>query len=434
MAGGTFTTQNKKRPGAYVNVTSNGTVGTSESTAGVVALPIALDFGPEKEIVEVNPTSDLTQFGYDLGHPKMLLLAQALKRAFSVLVYRVGTGTKASANQDTVTATAKFGGTRGDAINITATQNVNDEMLFDVKTYLESRLVDTQTVKNAEELKENQLVTFGGEGAVTAFSIALTGGTSTSATAQDYSDFFNAVQLYDFNTIALPVADDSVKAAGASFIKRMRDEEGKKAQIAIAGYSADNEGVINVKNGVILEDGTTITAEQATAWVAGATAGAGTAESLTYTVYDGAVDVDKRFTNSEIIEALRKGEFLFTEKRGQAVVEQDINSFISFSAEKSQDFSKNRVLRVLDDIANNAKETFEDNFIGKVNNDVDGRELFKADRIAYFDTLQAQGAITNFTAEDVTVEAGASKDAVVMTANIQPVDAMEKLYVTVEVL
>ena len=106
---------------------------------------------------------------------------------------------------------------------------------------------------------------------------------------------------------------------------------------------------------------------------------------------------------------------------------------MSFDATKNQDFRKNRVLRVLDDIANNTKITFEDNYIGKVNNDTDGRELFKADRIAYFDALVGQGAITDFASDDIEVLPGNAKDAIVVNVAVQPVDALEKLYMTVEV-
>lgn len=434
MAGGTWTTQNKVRPGAYVNVKSNGNVGTSVSITGVTTLPLPLDFGPEGQVVVVGGTTDLTAFGYDLGSEKMLLLREALKQAATVLLYRVGSGAKATVTEGPLTATALYGGTRGNDINIVSKANVNAAGSFDVETYIAGRLIDTQTAKKIADLKPNRIVTFAGTGDLTAFSVALSGGSNTAATAQDYMTYFEKVQVYDFNTMALPVADEAIKAAGASFIKRMRDEEGKKSQLVVAGYSADSEGVINVKNGVILADGTTISAEQATAWVAGAEAAAGVATSLTYKKYDGAVDVTQRFINSEIIDALQKGEFLFTEKRGEAVIEQDINSLSTFTTEKGKDFCKNRVLRVLDDIANNSKKTFEDNFIGKVNNDQDGREMFQADRIAYFDSLQAAGAITEFAAEDIEVLPGTEKDSILLNVAVKPVDAMEKLYMTVQVV
>ena len=434
MAGGTWTTQNKVRPGAYVNVRSNGNVGTSDSITGVVALPLALDFGPEGEVIEINVSSDLTRFGYDLTHEKLLLLREALKQAATVLLYRVGSGGKAAAVEGSLSVTALYGGTRGNDISVISKENVNITGAFDVETYLEGRLIDSQTVKTIGELINNRLVSFTGEGDLTAFSIVLENGSNTAATANDYMTFFSKIQVYDFNTIALPVKDEVTKAAGASFINRMRNEEGKKCQLVVAGYAANSEAVINIKNGVVLSDGTLISPEQATAWVAGASAAAGVATSLTYKAYDGATDVTQRYLNSEIITSLQNGEFVFTEKRGSAVVEQDINSLRSFTTEKSRDFAKNRILRVLDDIANNSKKTFEDNFIGKVNADQDGRELFKADRISYFNSLQGAGAITNFSADDVVVEAGNDKDSIVLNVQVQPVYAMEKLYMTVQVL
>lgn len=434
MAGGTWTTQNKVRPGAYINVRSNGGIGTTDSISGVVALPLVLDFGPENEVVTITKASDLTTFGYDLNDPQLLLVREALKQAATVLVYRVGTGGKAVATEGNLAVTARYGGTRGNAIGIVSKENVNVADAYDVETYLAGQLVDRQTVKTIEELVTNRVVTFTGSGEMTAFSIVLENGSNTAATMNDYMTFFSKIQLFDFNTLALPVQDTVTKAAGVSFINRMRNEEGKKCQLVVAAYAANNEAVINVKNGVILSDGTTIAAEQATAWVAGASAAAGVATSLTYKKYDGAVDVTQRFLNTEIIAALENGEFVFTEQRGTVVIEQDINSLTTFNTEKSQAFSKNRVLRCLDDIANNSKKAFEDKFIGQINNDQDGRELFKADRINYFNGLQGAGAITNFSAEDIEISSGNEKESIVMNVQVQPVDAMEKLYMTVEVL
>jgi len=435
MAGGTWTTQNKVRPGAYVNTKSkNGTAGTAETVAGVITLPLALDFGPEKQIVAIGATSDLTPFGYDLGHEKLLLLREAFKAAETVLVYRVGSGAKAKVVEGDLTVDALYGGTRGNDINVVSKANINVTGSFDVETYLGGRLVDTQTAEKIEDLQPNKVVGFTGTGDLTAFSVSLTGGTNVAANVQDYMDYFEKISVFEFNVMALPVTDEAIKAAGASFIKRLRDEEGKKCQVAIASFAGDHEAVINVKNSVILEDGTTVTKEQATAWVAGASAAAGVTTSLTYKEYPNAVDVTPRLLHTEIVAALKNGEFVFTERRGKVVVEQDINSLRSFTSDKGKDFAKNRVLRVLDNIANDAMQTFEDHFIGKINNDVDGRELFKANRIAYFDTLQATGAITNFEADDVVVAPGIDKDSILLNVAVQPVDAMEKLYMTVEVV
>ena len=80
---------------------------------------------------------------------------------------------------------------------------------------------------------------------------------------------------------------------------------------ALAEQAADYEGVINVKNGVILEDGTTLTAAQAVAWVTGASAAAEMNQSLTNTAYDGAVDAATKYTKSQYEAAVKAGEFVF---------------------------------------------------------------------------------------------------------------------------
>jgi len=66
-----------------------------------------------------------------------------------------------------------------------------------------------------------------------------------------------------------------------------------------------------------------------------------------------------------------------------------------------------------------------------VNNNADGRSLLRATLIEYFNELQRMGAIQNFVTEDVTVASGTSSDAVVIDCYIQPVDSIEKIYISV---
>lgn len=430
MAGGNFTTQNKVRPGAYVNFKAEVSTGTSDAVGGVVTLPLEVDFGPSG-VVAVSAETDLTAFGYGLGDKALQPLREALKNANTVLVFRIGGGSEASGTGQGLTATAKYAGERGNAIHVVIEKQANGATKVD--TVLAGKIVDSQQVAKGADLKENQLVTFEATDPLTDGTIQLAGGANATGTGADYAAYFEAIQVYDYNVMALPVADSETKALAAGFTRRLREQEGKKVQVVLGNYDgADYEGVINVANGVVL-NGEVLTPEQTTAWVAGASAAAGVANSLTYTPYQGATDASPRFTNAETIEQIQKGNIVFTEKRGQAVIEQDINTLVSYSAEKNQDFAKNRVLRVLDNIANNTKITFEDNYIGQVNNDVDGRELFKADRIAYFDSLVAAGAIEAFEADDIQVLAGNAKDSIVVNVAVTPIDAMEKLYMTVEV-
>lgn len=92
---------------------------------------------------------------------------------------------------------------------------------------------------------------------------------------------------------------------------------------------------------------------------------------------------------------------------------------------------KNRLIRTLDGINNDITEIFESNYVGKINNNADGRSLLRATLIEYFNELQRMNAIQNFTAEDVTVNPGNDSDAVVIDCFVQPVDSVEKIYITV---
>lgn len=439
MAAGTWTTFNKVRPGIYINFKSEPQPLGTAGDRGIVSLPLALSWGPAKQVIAVDAganTSDV--LGYSLADPQLLLVREALKRASRLLLYRLNTGTAATGTDGgNLTITAKYGGVRGNDISVVIAANIDTPTNYDVTTFVAGDVMDEQiNVPSIEQLQDNEWVTFSGIGALaTSAGIPLTGGADGTVTNGDYTDYLAAIEIHDFNTLAYTGTDSTLKGIFTSFVKRLREDEGKKVQVALENYpTADYEGVISVKNGVVLADGTVLPAAQATAWVAGATAGAAVNRSLTYDAYDGAVDVSPRYTNAQIIAALRAGEFIFTQSNGRAVVEQDINSLTSFTPQKGQAFSKNRVIRVLDGINNDFVRIFSDFYVGKVNNNAEGRNLLKGECINYLSALQDIEAIQDFDSQDITVSlVQGQSDSVYIEAYIRPVDSIEKIYVTVEV-
>lgn len=435
MAAGTWVAQNKERPGVYVNYEGEGqSVGTL-GERGTVTMPLSLSWGPSKQVITVEAGANTQSvLGYSITAPEMLPIREALKRASKLELWRLNAGTQATGTDGAnLTATANYGGVRGNDISVVVQENVDDDTQFDVITYLGGVERDSQTAPDVDSLQANDLVTFSGTGTLAAATFTLAGGTDGTTTNQDYADYLEAIEVYDFNTMALPSDDAPLKDLFVSFCKRLRDDEGKKVQVVLENYhTADYEGVISVKNGVVLADGTELSAAQCTAWVAGATAGAQVNQSLTYSAYDGAVDVKPRLTNSQIVQALRNGEFVFTANNNRAVVEQDINTLTSFTPTKPKSFSKNRVIRVLDSINNDFVRIFSLYYIGKVDNNDDGRNLFKGECISYMDTLQGIGAIQNFNSQnDIIVLPGDQIDAVYAEVYIQPVDSIEKIYMNV---
>lgn len=248
----------------------------------------------------------------NIDDPSLLLFREAKKNAQTVLLYRLNTGAPAKAQiGETLSVTAKYGGEKGNDISIRISENVLDSKKFDVTTFVGTDEADRQTVKTAEELTANAYVAFQGEGALELTAgTKLSGGENGTASVADYTAFLDAAETEYFNTIALPVADnEQLKATFAAFIKRLRDKQGQKVQGVVADYAGDYEGIINVTGGVVLEDGTEITPEKATAWVAGASAGATFNQSLTFVEYEGAVDVLNRLDEDQVIERLKKASF-----------------------------------------------------------------------------------------------------------------------------
>ncbi len=431
MVGGTWLTQNKVRPGVYINFKSKprplGTIGDR----GIVSIPLSLSWGAEKTVIAVDAESDLrVALGYTILDPQLLLVKEALKRAETLLVYRLNGGTQATATIGDLSVTAKHKGIRGNDISLIIQSNIDDEDKFIISTLVDDEEVDKQMVGLVEELKNNEWVDFSGEGTFTVTAkIPLASGTDGTVTNSDYVDYMSEIEKHDFQTIALPSTDATLKSVFVSFIKRLRNE-GKKVQGVIENYPlADHEGIVSVKNGVILADGTEIDAVKATAWVAGATAGAAVNQSLTYTAYDDAVDLTERYSNAQVVEALLKGEFLFSILYDKVIVEQDINTFTSFEPEKGKEYHKNRVIRVLDTIGNDFLKIFSKSYIGKVDNNENGRSFLKAEYISYMNKLQSINAIQNFNAQkDIDVFEGDETDSVYVEGYVQTVDSVEKIY------
>ena len=165
------------------------------------------------------------------------------------------------------------------------------------------------------------------------------------------------------------------------------------------------------------------------------TAGANFNESNTARTVDGASSIIGELTDAEIKEGLQNGKFILsTSTSGKVKVEQDINSLHTYSKDRNYNFSKNRVIRTLDEIGTTTVQTWEDTYMGKVDNDSTGRSLFKSDLIQYGNELQRLRGIQEFNGtDDIQVEQGRDLDSVLCTWGVKPVDSMEKLYMTVNV-
>jgi hypothetical protein len=344
--GGTWTSQNKILPGAYINFLTNAPLSITVGDRGIVVMLQEVSKGTKGEMYRITAL-DQSEWPKGVTAADKLLANEALKGAQTVIVYNLG----------------------------------------------------------------------------------------ASHDGEDVEDALEVLQTETFNVLCYPydgAGSATIKAAIKTWVESMRNDEGVKIQAVLANYDADSEAIINVTQGVKLADGTELTAAQATAWVAGITAGANINQSNTGRKYVGAIDVVPRMTKTEMETAIEDGEFIFKVDTAQNVTAvYDINSLTTVTTDKGKAFTKNRLIRTIDGINNDITTIFESNYVGKIDNNEDGRSLLRATLIEYFNELQRLNAIQNFQPEDVTLSPGADSDAVVIDCYIQPVDSVEKIYITI---
>lgn len=444
MAGGTWNAQNKVRPGVYIRFKSSGQMGLTTGERGVVAICEPLSWGPVAQVMEINAGDDMTQYtGYDITSPNNLFLNEIFKGSnrtdgpSKVLLYRptASSSSEATVTTGSLTATALYPGIRGNDISIVITELTEPASSFLVSTVVDNEIVDQQTAATIDQLVNNDWVSFSGTGALAATAGSpLAGGADGTVQSAAYSAFLTAIEPYKFDIIIYDGSDSTVQDAMVSFVERIANDAGQYSQLVASGLTnPDSRFVINVESGVTLASGTQLTAAQTTWWVGGAQAGAKYNESLTYAAYPNAVNVSPLLTNSQYIQALESGEFVLFADDGVVKVEQDINSLVTYTQDISEPYHKNRVMRLLNTIANDIYQQFSDGYIGVVNNNDAGRMQFKSAIVGYLLDIQANNGIQNFEAEDVEVLAGQSIDAIVVNIAIMPVDSVEKIYLTITV-
>ena len=430
LGGGRFVAQNKVLPGAYINFVSLASASATLSDRGIATMPLVLDWGVEGTVFEVTNAdfheNSMKIFGYSYDHEKMKGLRDLFKNITTLYAYRLNTGVKAT----NAYATAKFGGVRGNDLKVIIQTNVDDESMFDVKTVMDTTVVDVQTVAKVDDLVANEFVTWKSAELEVTAGIALEGGTNGDVDGASHQAYLDKIESYSFNALGVVTTDETIKTLYENFCKRLRDEIGAKFQAVIYQKAADFEGIINVKNKVT--DGEWD--ESALVyWVTGIIAGCAVNASNLNKIYDGEFTVDVDYTQTQLIKAIKDGEFTLHKVGSDIRVLEDINSLVTVTDAKGDVFKDNQTIRVIDQIANDIAVLFNTKYLGAVPNDEAGRISLWTDIVKHHEQMQDIRAIEGFSDEDVTVSQGETKKAVVVSDAVTVVNAMAKLYMTVTV-
>ena len=432
LGGGTFAGQHKTLPGAYVNFVSLARIGAAVSERGAAAMALELDWGQVGEIFTVTNEefikNSLTIFGYDYSHNKMKGLRELFRNAKTLYGYRLGIW-KSDGRSNFATCafgTAKYSGIRGNDLSVVV---CNASGWYTVQTLLDGAVIDTQSVPNSAMLRDNDFVVWNKEAALEPTSgMPFEGGKNPEISVGDYQTFLEKLENYSPNAISTCTECQQVNQLFAEYTQISRDTRGAKLQCVIHDFSFDHEGVVNVINRVIPEDGESVAS--LVYWVTGIIAGCAVNKSNLNKVYDGEYKVCADYTQSSLESAIKNGNFVLHKVGNTLRVLADINSLVRTSDEKGDVFKDNQTIRVIDQIANDIAALFNNKYLGNVANDEAGRISLWADIVKHHEDLERIRAIENFSEEDVEVEPGNDKRSVIVKSRINVVNAMAQVYMT----
>lgn len=238
-----------------------------------------------------------------------------------------------------------------------------------------------------------------------------------------------ALEAYEFNILCAYTDESADVTAYITAVKTWRDEMGKKCQVVVYNQTKpDHEGVINVISTVSDEGAPDFAL---VAWAAGAEAGCKINESCTNMLYDGECAIVANKTQAQLEECLTNGQLVFHRVYDEIRVLEDVNSLMTTTVDKGDDFKANQTIRVVDQIANDMARLFNTKYLGKIANNETGRISLWGEIVKHHRELEAVGAIENFDSSLLTVTQGNSKKSVVVNDVVTVTNAMAQLYMTV---
>lgn len=271
------------------------------------------------------------------------------------------------------------------------------------------------------------------DGEPAAGTVAADGGEEALITQ---ADILKKVVNVKWNYICNPTGSAQDQEDLASWVKAQRTNKRKTFKAVVANVPADHYGVVNFTTGNIRvlnpeyvdalreadgdESKVTVpkylqyTAAQYTARIAGILAGLSLDRSATYYELSEVVDCD---TYEDIDSNINNGELcLFDEQDGNGVkIARACNSLHTFTTDVGQDFRFIKIIEAIDLIQDDIRDTFKEEYVGKVINDYNHKMLFVSAIGVYFRGLKGNVLDASDTAQNwVDIDEPAQKDYAIL--------------------
>jgi len=197
--------------------------------------------------------------------------------------------------------------------------------------------------------------------------------------ALNYNEALTRLSFKKWNYLAVPGIAGADIATVSTQIKTWRDTE-KRTFKAVLPSVSDHEGIINFTTEGIVVGSATYSASDFTARIAGILAGLSLTRSATYYELPEVDSITEHTTPDADIDA---GKLILVNDGEKIKIGRGVNSLTTTTTSKGQDFKKIKFIEGHDLVKEDITRTFNDDYVGKVNNSYDNQVLFITAANAY---------------------------------------------------
>jgi hypothetical protein len=266
---------------------------------------------------------------------------------------------------------------------------------------------------------------------------------------KEYSTALQKLRNLKWNYLCIPGLETADTTTISAWIKQCRDDNKKTFKAVLPNCAGDHEGIINLTTDNITSSitGKKHSTAEYCARIAGVLAGLSLARSSTYLVLN---DISDAGVPDDPDERINNGELVIVFDGENYKIGRGINSLTTFTTEKTEDVRFIKIVEGMDLYQDDIRDTYNENYVGKVINDYDGKQMFVSAIGAYHkglsgnvldssydntvsvdvDTqrayLESRGTDTS-EMDDLAVAKANTGTSVFLASNVKFVNAMEDL-------
>lgn len=206
-----------------------------------------------------------------------------------------------------------------------------------------------------------------------------------AAGAANYNAALDRLKNKKWNYLAIPGLVAGDVATIAAWIKTERDTNKKTFKAVLPSHAGDHEGIINFATNNITVDAKVYTTAEYCVRIAGILAGLPFSRSATFYALGEVTSITESVTPDADIDA---GKLILINDGEKIKIARGVNSLTTTTADKGADFKKIKIIEGVDLVRDDIRDTFYNNYVGKIINDYDNKIVFLASVNAYFRELQ----------------------------------------------